>query len=292
MIRKALFAIAFAAGVAFLYAMPTYAQSVQIQPLLYREAFKPGEVKKGFVDVANPSASTLTLVPEIQAFKQIDNDGNLQFFDSEAIEGAITPDLSEFELKPKEALRMYFVIDSKKLPGGDNFAALFLRSKGDSKNGIGTSVRVGTLLVLQNGDPGPREAEVVSLSGDLFQWGRGAEATAAVKNTADPTKSTAFFPVVKASLKPFGSNVTVDQPPASPLIFAGITRKVNLELPSNVIGFYRLEVSAGKNTASKWVFLVTGFWRWVVIVSLIVVPVAATLWWKLRSRRHTHYKNR
>lgn len=272
---------------------PVYAQSLQIQPLLYKENFKPGEVKKGFINVSNSGASTVTVITEVQAFKQIDNQGNLQFFDSKEVTEAIVPDLKEFQLQPREALRLYFSIDSKKLPGGDNFAALLTRTKGDAQNGIASNVRVGSLLVIQNGEPGPRNAEIKGISTSFFQWGKGAKAVVQVKNTADPNKTTAFFPIISASLKPFGSNIKIANPPASPLIFAGITRSVNIELPSNVIGIYRMDVSAGKNVESKWVFLITGFWRWVVVGLALLIPVFLLTIWLLRGRkRNAHYQSK
>lgn len=272
-------------GLASLGDPPVFAQSLQIQPLLYRESFKPGEVKKGFINVSNGGAAKVTLVTEVQAFKQLDSKGNLQFFDSPQIARAVTPDLKEFELGPREALRLYFAVDSKKLPGGDNFAALFVRTKGDAKNGIASNVRVGTLLVMENGRPGPRQASIQSLSAGFFQWGKGAALQASVKNTADPAKNTAFFPEVTATLKPLGGSTSVNQPPGSPLIFAGITRDVPLQIPANLIGLYRLDVTAGQNTQSKWVFLVTGWWRWVVIIAAILLPVAVSSWWLRRSKR-------
>lgn len=268
-----------------------FAQSLQIQPLLYRESFKPGEVKKGFINVSNGGASTVTLVTEVKAFKQVDDQGTLQFFDSLQASQAITPDLQEFELKPREALRLYFAVDSKKLPGGDNFAALFVRTKGNVRSGVvAANVRVGTLMVIENGQPGPREAAITDVNGKFFQWGGGVEAEVLVKNTADPAKTTAFFPSVRASLKPFGGNTMVSEPPASPLIFAGITRKIDVSIPANVIGVYRLDVTAGQNTDSRWVVLVTGWWRWVVIAALIVGPALLSWWWLNRLKQQSRYK--
>lgn len=284
---RALLALLFSAGLANLNGQSAYAQSLQIQPLLYRESFKPGEVKKGYINISNGGASTATLVTEVQAFRQIDDRGSLQFFDSPQMKQAVIPDLQEFELRPREALRLYFAIDSKKLPGGDNFAALFIRTKGNTRSGIAANVRVGTLLVIENGKPGPRDANVQGIDADFFQWGKGATVTADITNMANPNTTTAFFPSVDTSLFPIGGRITVDQPPQSPLIFAGITRKVELSIPTNLIGLYRLDVTAGQNTQSKWVFLVTGWWRWVILILLVLLPVAASAWWRARSKRRT-----
>src|SRR5689334_4309658 len=92
------------------------AATLRIAPLQYRTTLKKGETKKGFVDVNNPSNTTVRIVTQVQAFTQIDNNGGLQFYDNEQVAQGIKPDLSTFDLGAKETLRLYFSVDGTKLP--------------------------------------------------------------------------------------------------------------------------------------------------------------------------------
>lgn len=276
------------ASASTLLSQEAQAQSVQIRPLMYEEALGPGETKKGFVDISNPSNRPVALTTEVQGFKQVDAAGNLEFFPVEYLDKAITLDVTKFELGPKEALRLYFSIDSKKMPEGDIFAAIFARTSPSAAEGITPSAQVGTLLVIENGHGGPRNVELTDLSLPFLLVGESANGTINIKNTANPNESTGFFPQLTTSIGPL---LTAEEKLKGPLIFAGITRTVGFDMPTNHFGFYKFTVSSHGTEASKWVFMITGWWRWVVL-AIALALLASFITWRVVRKRHTHYKAR
>lgn len=261
------------------------AQGLQIQPLIYKEKFSTGEVKKGFVQVANPTASTVTVTAEVQGFKQVDSRGTLTFFDSPDLNKAIIPDLAEFELKPREKIRLFFIIDSKKMPTGDNFAALFFRNKVTGTAGINTSVRVGTLFVIENGTPGPRQADITKLQLPWVVFGNSVSGTVNVKNTADPNKATGFFPKMTVGISPFTHSHSQD----GSLLFAGISRDMTFHIPTSRLGVYKVSVAVAGDTESRWVFMATG---WGLLGFITLVALAISIIFTLMKLRRARSKIR
>lgn len=270
--------IAAAAGLA--WPSRVEAAAVQIRPLIYRETVAPGENKKGFVDISNASATKLTVSLGVQGFRQTDGTGNLQFFASEALTKGIVLDLEEVELGPREAVRVYFLIDSTKLPKGDVFAAVFASTKPEITGGIASAARVGTLLVLENGYPGKRQAVVESLQVAAVHLGDGITGTVTVRNAAEPPQESGFFPKVTVKLTPVAA---VQKQLEGPLVMTGIARTVPFDLQTNRIGIYKLAVSTGDSTAEKWLFLLTGHYRWAALAIAGVLAVFVVL---LMGRRH------
>lgn len=265
----------------------TFAQGVQIRPLMYEEKLEPGETKKGFVDISNPANREVSLSTHVQGFKQVDAEGNLEFFDVEYLEEAIQLDFTEFTLGPKEAMRLYFTIDSKKMPEGDIFAALFARTKpSDTNEGISTAAEVGTLLVIENGNGGPRNVELTDLSLPYFYIGSAISGSVNVRNTANPEESTGFFPQLTAKIGPVFES---EEKFKGPLIFAGITRTVGFEMPTNHFGVYNFTVSSHGTETNQWTFLITGWWRWVVLAATLAI-LASFITWRIVRKRHIHYK--
>lgn len=107
--------------------MQVNALGLKVAPLEYKTTLQEDERKQGFIDISNPSTQPVSVKTSVQAFKQINNQGGLQFFEDKHIEKGITLDLSKFELGPRQAVRMPFVIDGTNLPAGDVYAAVFLR---------------------------------------------------------------------------------------------------------------------------------------------------------------------
>jgi len=256
---------------------PASALSLKMQPLMYKEALQKGEKKKGFVDISNPSSSNIHLKTSVQAFRQIDDEGSLQFFDEPQITAGIIPDLKEFELGPREAIRLYFLVDGTKLPSGDVFGSLFVSTVPSEKSGSATSVRLGTLFVLTNGTPGQRDAEITKLSTGFWHFGDGVNGTFTVKNTAREGTATGFFPSVLAVIEPLGKQQQFD----SKLVFAGHTRQNDFQLRSSRLGFYKIAVQYGDSKQEKWVFMATGYWRALgICVAALAIVVSV---WRLRQ---------
>lgn len=284
---KSLLAVVLALAVV-LGGAPAHAVSLQLSPPLYREMLAQGEKKKGFVDIANPTTTTLILAIKTQAFRQTDNQGNLAFYDDPQVSAGIIPDLTEAELGPREKLRLYFLVDGSKLPQGDVFAGLLVRAEQKTKvRGIAQAAQLGTILALTNGTPRARTAEVTHLDIPFLQMGDGLQGSYRIKNTADPASSTGFFPQVDVVIDPLQQRSKSE----GSLVFAGRERPNELRVPADRLGLYRVSVGYGDASKSAWVFMVTGYWRSIVL-ALGVIGVAAgiLLISYRRNGRHIHYR--
>jgi len=261
------------------------ADNLQIRPLQYRETLDVGQQKKGVVDIANGSDETENVTLKVQFFKQVSDDGTLQFFDDPDQADAITLDVDNVELKAKESARIGFTVDSSKLPQGDIFGVIFATTKHeDVPQTIVPSVQVGTLLLLQNGMAGPRTAAISSLNIGLFQFGSQIKGSVGVKNPANIDQATGFFPSMQVSVEPWGAQTKFE----GPLVYAGRTRTFDDNVPSNQFGVYKVTVSANNAVESRYVFLITGIWRVVVsgvFVFLVLLAVGSVVVRKVRRGR-------
>lgn len=260
------------------------AASLTIEPLQYQVNLAPGERQKGFVDITNPNSQTVTVTTSVQAFRQIDDKGSLQFYQSSAVSAGVTADLSEFSLGPREAVRMYFIVDGTKLPPGDVFAALFATIKPPAQPGVTGSrqtVRVGTILSIVNGTPGSRQAVITDLSLGFFQFDTHIKGAYTIKNTADPTKTTGFYPTVTLTMTPFTTTTHV----SSSLIYAGRSRDNAFTFDTARFGLYKVTADYHGSHRSQWIFVVTGVWSWVVLGVLVVLGGVAGWWLRWRHQR-------
>lgn len=264
--------------VAFLNQMPASAAlGLKIAPLEYRATLKKAERKKGFIDVSNSSDRRITVKTSVQSFTQVDDNGTLQFFDSEQVSSGVLLDLNEFELGPRQAIRMFFVLDGTKLPSGDVYAGIFFTvAPSKVTNGIGQSVRLGTLLSIVNGTPGQRKAEITALQAPGFVMGDTIKGTYTVKNTGD-TSSTGFYPRVALSVVPLGDNQTQ----TSKLVFAGRSRENSFTLKAPLIGLYKVGAAYGESSRSKWVMVLQP----IAIVYLIILGLIAWIGLFIYRRR-------
>jgi hypothetical protein len=139
---------------------------------------------------------------------------------------------------------------------------------------VENSLRVGTIFVLENGTPGPRNAEITRLDVPFWHFGDGVKGMYNVKNTATAGEATGFFPTSIVSIDPLHRQQQVD----SKLIFAGRSRETNFEVKSSRIGFYKVSAAYGDSKQEKWVFMLTGHWRAVVIIAIILLAISALFW--------------
>jgi hypothetical protein len=258
--------------IAVLNTPTAHAESLRMQPLEYRSVLKAGERQKGFVDITNPTAEALRVAISVQAFRQIDDNGTLQFYDDPQIKEGLIPDLSEFDISPNQTMRLYFIADGTKLPSGDIFAALFATiQQPEIKSGVMQTIRIGTLYSLVNGTPGPRSAEIMDISVGFFQFDTKISGTYSIKNTADPKKATGFYPETLTTIQPFH----IANKNTSSLIYAGRTRTNSFTIETARLGFYNVAVSYGDSAKSRWVFIASGAWRWVMIAVFVAGGIAA-----------------
>jgi len=259
--------------------------SLKIQPLLYEEQLQKGEVKKGFVDISNPTGQQVTVKTSVEAFRQIDNKGNLEFFESDEVTAGITPDYKSFTLKPREAQRMVFQIDGNKLPSGDVFGALFFTTKPVGSS-VKQSVRVGTLFVLENGTPGSRKAEVTELEVPFLHIGSFVKGKYAIKNQAKSGEATGFTPRVDIQASPFGATKSQN----SSLLFAGRERDNVFTYETQLFGLYRLSASYKDSSQSRWVLLLP-VWSIIVAIAVLLLTVLVPLLIKIRKNPTKHSDN-
>lgn len=270
----------------FLFATNVSAQAAKLEPLLINETLQPSEKKKGFVDVTNPTGQTLQFVTSVQAFRQKDNNGGLEFFDNEQVSAGLIPDLREFDLAPGEVLRMYFLVDGTKLPPGDVFAALFVSTKPDqAASGVSQAVRLGTIFTLVNGTLGPRQAEITGLRVPFFQFGDSITGAYSIKNTADPSKTTGFYPEVTLRLSPFAN----EQKVRSSLVMGGVERSMAFSFADSRFGLYRLGVQYGDSGQRSLVFVVTGIWKFIVPGILLILTLLIAIYFRF-FRRQRRFK--
>lgn len=244
----------------------TYALGLKVAPLEYRTTLKKGERQEGFIDVSNPSTQKVTIRTSVQAFRQINDDGGLKFYDDEQIEAGIKPELATFTLGARQALRLYFTIDGTKLPKGDCFAALFLTSStATPRTGVGQLVRVGTLFSIVNQTPGERKAEVTGLNLPFFQLSDEVKGSYKVKNTG--SGASGFYPTVTIKESPGGH--TKNQ--TSSLSFGGRERENDFTLATGA-GLRYIEVGYGDSRRGAWALLLESWMVAVIgIVGLIIV---------------------
>lgn len=259
--------------------LPVGALGLKIAPQKYESQLSSGETKKGFVDISNPESVPVTVDLDVQAFRQIDDEGSLEFFESEQLRAGVQLDYEQLSLGPRESFRVFFLLDGTKLPEGDVFGAILASTTPDDSAGSQQSVRVGTLLLLQNGTPGSREAEVVSFNSSFLHIGDGLTATFAIRNTADPRSSTGFTPSITVGRAPWGSETV-----KGPLVFAGRTRTVDYRVQGNYFGPIMLTASVGDNSKGQLVFAVTGYWRWLAPVIAGVIAIFIGIAIRLRRR--------
>ena len=276
--RKFLIASLLLLASSIILAPNTSAASLSLAPLEYRAKLESGEVKKGWIDIVNSEIVKATVRLEVRAFEQIDSEGNLRFYEDQAIQAGVKLDLDKVELGPGEGARVYFMIDSHKLPKGNVFAAI-LASSGSDRNQTVTvpGVRLGSLLMLQNGANVSQAAEVSDLKASFWQLGGGIESTFKVKNTT-PEDGSGFFPQLTISGWQIGDTTS-----EGPLVFPGISRPVTFRKSGSFFGPIKLTVGSGETTQQSWLFAVTGFWRWLAPALLLVVVGAGLLLLRLRK---------
>ena len=256
------------------------ALSLRVQPLSYQESLAKGEKKKGFIDITNPTAETINLKTNVEAFRQTDNQGALQFYKDEQITTGIIPDLNEFSLKAGQTMRLMFLIDGTKLPEGDIFAAITATNDPDQQGNMAQAVRVGTLLILTNGTPGARKADITSISVPAFQLSNTIAGSYSVKNTAPANTSSGFYPEVSISVWPFGPT----KKQKSTLVFAGRERENQFEIPVKRIGIYKITAGYGASQQSRWVLVASPLALGILILAIVSFVVGVSIY---RKRRHS-----
>lgn len=252
-----------------------------LQPLQYTETLNKGERKQAYIDVTNPTPQAIDVQFGVQGFRQVDDNGTLTFYDDEKVTQGILLDYQEKQIPANKTLRLFFVVDGTKLPSGDVFAAIFAQTKPVEAARV-PSVRVGTLLILTNGTPGVRQASIEELNVPVLHTDDAVTGKIKIKNTAPTASASGFFPKITIATWPFGPNTTV----TGPLVYAGNTRTVSFDLPSNQLGVYKITASYGDSSKSQWVLLMTGIWKWIVLAGLGLILIGLFAYKFARKQPH------
>ncbi len=271
-----LFVFAVAVGVVVSLAPTSSALGLKIAPLEYKTTLKKNERQTGVIDVSNPTSQTIHVKTSVQAFKQIDDNGGLQFYDDERTTIGIRSDLSEFDLGPREALRMAFTIDGSLLPEGDVYAAIFFTTDlAKPRTGVGQLVRVGTVLSIVNKTPGSRSAVITDVIMPFLQFSDTVGGTYKVKNIG--TANGGFYPTVKVSDWPSGAKKDVE----SSLVFGGRERRNDFRLPTG-FGIHYVKVGYKGSEKGQWVVTVAPWMLVAIVMVLLIIGIEFLLY----KRRH------
>lgn len=256
--------------------------SLKINPPDYRVTLKSGEKQKGVIDVGNPSGAAVKVTTSVQGFRQIDDQGNLEFYDDPKVSEGVRLDLDNFELGPNETMRMYFLVDGTKLPEGDVYAAVFFTTvPSDRSVGVTQSVRLGTLLSIINGRPGERKADITKLDVPFVQFGDQVTGSYAVKNTSDPKTKSGFYPDVRITMNPFETKQTN----TSKLVFAGRERVNDFTVNSSRFGFYKVRVEYNGSAHEAWVLVLNPVGLIIFGLAIVAVISYFVSRWKKSSKK-------
>ena len=241
------------------------ALSLQLRPLEVKTTIPSGETQKGYVDISNPSAQSITVKTYVSAFLQVNDAGDLEFYNDPEVQAGITPDFSQLTIGSHEAYRLYYVLNGAKLPSGNVFAVLFFETTSPSvNNGVTPALRVGTLFSIVNGTPSEHSATITGLSVPFWQLGGKVEGAYTVKNTGKAINSTGFYPEVAIDISPLDQRQNV----ASSLVFAGRERQTDFSVTTGRFGFYKVRASFEGSTRETWIFVAT---PWQLVLVLLVL---------------------
>lgn len=255
---------------------PSQAGAVGLRatPLKYEEQIELGSSKTGFVDVSNPNDVTITITTSVRGFRQVDLDGNLEFYEDEQLNEGIAINVDRFDLGPREAARVFFQIDSNKLPEGGVYGVLFFETTSQkaspATSSIETGSRVGTLLILENGDRGVKEGRIEGLNIDFWQFGSGIEGDVFYRNP-ESELAIGYAPGLSGRLL-WADEREIE----TGMVLPGVIRKFPFELKGDYFGLLPLtlaDATTGAETTG-WVLAVTGVWR--VVVPLIIMAILAS----------------
>ncbi len=281
-------------GLAMLCLWPAAANagstSLQVAPLQYEAKLESGKVSTGFIDVANPTGTTITIQSSVRGFKQTGTDGGLEFFDDPILAAAIKPGLTEFALGPREAVRVVFSVDATKLPQGGVYAAIFFNTapprESASHSYIAEIANIGTLLLLTNGEGSTHQGQVQGLMLKHWQWGSSLEGAFSFTNTDHTAQPVGFKPQLNVRVMPWGHR----QDTETGFVLPGTTRQFSFTRPGAYFGLLTVTVAdadTGTHTTS-WVLACTGWCRWAVPVVIVALGYMVYHW---RQRRRLPVAN-
>jgi len=250
---------------------------LQVNPLQYEDTLTTSTVKLGYIEVSNPSDTTISLESSVQGFRQKDNQGRLSFFDDPQISTGIKVDLPKFDLGSHEAIRVAFSVDPVKLPKGGVYAVIFFRTipptQSSASSFVSESANIGTLLLLQNGGPGVHVGQITHFSLPFWQFGGGISGTLDYHNTDRSATAVGFKPALSAQVFPWGAAPRL----ATGLVLPSSERQFALSRPGSYFGLLPVTLTDADShqNRTQWIFAITG---WYQLLLLIVIFGAIGIW--------------
>lgn len=253
--------------------------SLEIAPLKYEASLTSGKSQTGYITVSNPGDATITVRSLVQGMRQIGTDGRLEFFDDPLIAKGITISSDNVRLAPREAVNFQFLIQPDALPRRGVYAAIFFETvpkASGSGTRVLTSARVGTLLLLQNGGSGTSLGAITNITIPWFTYAESINGEVTYHNTGVQARN----PQLALSQ---GDG---DQIADGPYTLPDASRSFRVRLKGNFAGpiYVMIRDRATGAVSSRWVFAITGYWRWafpLALIALVVLSIAL----KRRIRR-------
>lgn len=253
--------------------LPAHADAgLQLNPLKYEDKITGDTVHRGYIDIANPADTSVTVQTSVRGFRQVDLDGNLAFYDDATLSAGIIPDLPSFELSARDAIRMYFSVVPTKLSHGAIYAAIFFRTiptNGPSDTSYLTaSANLGTLLILQNGRANAPSGKISSWNLPYFQFGSGIGGIATLLNTSSQEASP-----LTAELESKVGWIGTPAKVASGLVTPGTSRNFHIFRTGSYIGILPVQLRDTNTGASAtgWTLVCTGWYRFVLPILIVTI---------------------
>lgn len=261
------------------------AASIKVSPLKYEQQLSQGKILVGAVDVSNPSDTQQKFSARVQAFRQTNEAGELEFYSDQAIETGVLVDQPEFTLGAHQVARIFFSINPDKLPQTGIYAAVLFDTNPNQPNTatqLSTSVSSGTLLILDNTRGGTKTGEIINVRAKFWQFGSGISAFTTYKNTGSGTSAVAFNPQLALKAVPWGRA----QEHTGSLVFPGNQRQIKVTKQGNYFGMLPLQVSDVETGTikTKWVFALTGYWVVIAPIFFILGGVITVVYYRHSMR--------
>jgi|GEM_PF-796674 len=261
------------------------APGLQLNPLEYQSSLKGPDVENGFIDVANPGDTSINVVASVEGFRQADLAGDLSFFTSSQLDQGIVVGLPQFNLGPRQAVRVAFSVDPGELPKGGVYAVIFFRtvppSQSSSTSFIAESANVGTLLLLQNG-PAQDIGRIRQFSLGFWQFGSGLSGGGQYENTNATAAPVAFSPKLTSHVWPWGRATGF----TGPLVLPGATRTFTFNRPGSYFGLLPVTLTDPTSGAVtiRWVLACTGLYAFALLIVVLLGLLALIMRLTRRSK--------
>lgn len=205
----------------------------------------------------------------MQAIRQTGLNGDLDYYSDPRLASGIRLPSGSILLPPRAAVNVRFVLDPSSLPPGGVYAAIFFQTVPPPVHAPGSRInqalRLGTLLLLQNGYKGTAKASIESLQLPNFSYAHSLIGSAVVNNRG----TLAFYPQLSARVNGFHAGMKV----GSPYILPASRRQLQFELTGNYIGPIHIVFADRQHqlVASDWIWVVTGYWQWLLPTIVVVI---------------------